>query len=440
MARSRSASSRVHRHSRVPRVVLGIVYLAALSGLILWEYHDRLDLGSGCDAADAEARPAFFTYPYRWFLEWSHGDSATQVSVVAIPNDLENIQRNVCLGRGYLADVLRAVAFQHPAEIVLDKYFGASACSEDAQSTEDLRNVVQSLQVPVVVGESTDLAETERSGSCLVRKPQLDFRSPNVHHGLTRLNAQNEKVPLAWRVRDAESGDSAAKVYDIGSLAWTAVTAYDPNYTQRERIRSLKDINRHPYANLEVELPRETSSDLLCDTGTVDMRHRWGLSCSDAARRVSMLGRVVVIGSEQDVDRRFALGQRMWGMDLQARYIQALLSGNYLRATPSWLDFLLFCTFIFVIEGLPTILEAFRPHWKKHRLFSKAFQRRRYVWVGFWTVATIVITSAVALVFGFLPPLILFGDIVLVAVTRLLFFAAESTEVPFLHQSTKGAS
>jgi hypothetical protein len=43
-----------------------------------------------------------------------------------------------------------------------------------------------------------------------------------------------------------------------------------------------------------------------------------------------------------------------------------------------------------------------------------------------------------ALAVGYLPPLAVFGDIVLVVVTRVLFFATETTEEPFLHPHSKG--
>jgi hypothetical protein len=94
---------------------------------------------------------------------------------------------------------------------------------------------------------------------------------------------------------------------------------------------------------------------------------------------------------------------------------------------------LTFAAFIFIIEGVPTLLEAFRPGWKKIRFLSRAYPRRRYAWVIFWAIATVLLASLLCLALGYLPPLVVFGDIWFVAITRLLFFVAESTETPFLH-------
>jgi uncharacterized membrane protein YphA (DoxX/SURF4 family) len=460
MPRPRASSSKpshkgppppLHPRALVLRLVLGVVYLVALSGLIVWEYRDHLDLGSSCQSADTAAKPAFYTYPYRRFLDWAHADSASEVSVVAIPSNLEDIQNNVCLARSYLADMLRSIALQHPAEIVIDKFYGPTACVSSPQSTAELLSVVQSLSVPVIIGESTNKTDTQVDGSCLVRKPQLDFQASNVRHGLTRVNVDSEKVPLQWSVLPSEPATPAAAPaqphpQDLDSLSWAAVKAYDPAFAQRPRIQALIDTGRHPYAKLTVDLPRETSTDLLCDAGTPAMRQRWSIACPGPGHRINLLGRVVVIGAEEESDRRTTLGMDLWGVDLQARYIQAMLSGSYLRSLPLWVSFSLFAGFIFIIEGLPTLMEAFRPHWRNHPLFSRAFQRRRYVWVLFWSVIVIVLSTVIALALGYLPPLAVFGDIFLVVVTRLLFFAAESTETPFLHPTdshpahSKGAS
>jgi len=46
--------------------------------------------------------------------------------------------------------------------------------------------------------------------------------------------------------------------------------------------------------------------------------------------------------------------------------------------------------------------------------------------------------TVLALALGYLPPLVVFGDICLVAITRLLLFAAESTGSPLIQPNKKG--
>jgi hypothetical protein len=413
---------------------MGAFYFIALSSLMIWEYRDRLDpLTTHCEAADSDAKSAVYSYPYKHLLRWAPGVHAAQVSIIAIPADLADIQGNICEARAYFADLVQSIATQHPAEVVLDKFYGPTSCTSSPESTHALVAAVQSFPGPVVIGESTNKAVAETDGACLVRKPQLDFASPNVHHGLTRLNFETEKIPLQWSILPSGEVTKATKSQDVDSLSWTAVKAYDPAIAQRPRIQDLIDTGRHPYANLGFILPRQTSTNLLCDLGTSDMRKRWSLTCTDPIQHLDLSGKIVVIGSEDEKDLREVLGAPMYGFDTQARYIQALLSRSYLRALPFSAALLTFAAFIFIIEGVPTLLEAFRPGWKKIRFLSRAYPRRRYAWVIFWAIATVLLASLLCLALGYLPPLVVFGDIWFVAITRLLFFVAESTETPFLH-------
>ena len=413
---------------------MGVFYLIALSGLMVWEYRDRLDaLTPRCDAMDSAPKSAAYSEPYKHLVKWAPSVGATQVSIIAVPSDLADIQSNICEARAYFADLLNSITTQHPAEIVLDKFYGPSSCTSSPESTHALIAAVQSFPGPVIVGESTNKADAKTDGACLVRKPQLDFASPNVHHGLTRVNSETEKIPLQWSVLPSGELTRSTKSQDVDSLAWTAIEAYDPAFTQRPRIQNLIDTGLHPYANLGFTLPRQTSTNLLCAIGTPEMQKRWSLTCTEPVQHLDLTGKIVVIGSEDEIDRREILGTQMYGFDTQARYIQALLSGSYLRALPFLGALLTFAAFIFIIEGVPTLLEAFRPSWKKIRFLSRAFPRRRYAWVVFWAITTVLLASVLCLALGYLPPLVVFGDIWFVAITRLLFFAAESTETPFLH-------
>jgi hypothetical protein len=420
---------------------MGVFYLIAISSLMVWEYRDHLDtLASHCETADSDTKSAVYSEPYKHLLHWTTRPGTPQVSIIAIPSDLADIQGNICEARSYMADLLRSIAPRHPAEVVLDKFYGPSSCTSSPEATQALIAAVQSFPAPVVLGESTAKAESEIDGACLVRKPQLDFHSPNVHHGLTRINFETEKVPLQWSVLPSGDLPSTAKSQIADSLAWTAVQAYDPAFAQRPRIQSLIDTGRHPYANLDITLPRQTSTNLLCASATPEMKQRWSLTCTGPIEHLDLAGKIVLIGSEDEADRREVLGTRMYGFDMQARYIQVLLSGSYLRSLPFFAGLLTFACFIFIIEGVPTLLEAFRPSWRKIRFLSRAFPRRRYVWVIFWAIATVILASLLCLAFGYLPPLVVFGDIWFVAITRLLFFAAESTETPFLHSSHQEGS
>jgi CHASE2 domain len=449
-AQTSHSSSPPDLAGRVRRILLGLLYLTALSLLIVWEYRERLDvLSSDCELRD-QVKSSTYNRPYERFLDWASSGAVAHVVTLAIPSDLEEVQQNLCLGREYMADVLRALAPHNPSVVVIDKFYSAGSCASAPASTQDLIRAVETLKVPVVIGESTRGLEHEVANSCLVRTSQLDFRAPNVSHGLTRVNSELERLPLRWLVLSSaaeqgspsSSSEPAASSGDIpkaefgDSLSFAAVKAYDPAFAAQRKINELVLRDDHAYANLAIDIPKITTTQLLCAADDDSIRKKWSLSCSPQAALPNLTGRVVVVGSETSVDEKLVLGKHIWGFELQARYIETLLSGDYLGFLPIWSGLVVFALFVFLIEGLPTILIARRPRWRKLPLVRYAYPHRRYLWVVFWAIAIIAVSAFVTLALRYLPPLLVYGDILLVAVTRLLFFLAESAEDPFLHAHT----
>jgi class 3 adenylate cyclase len=417
------------------KLLLGAVYLLPLAGLIAWEHRDHLaEFTSSCDRPPDITHSDLYAVPYTFFLSRANGDGVSSVSLVGIPVDLTDIQSNVCQGRLYIADLLRSIAAQHPAEIVIDKFFGPTTCKEFPQSDAELRAAVQSISVPIVVGESTDLADSERDGTCLVRRPQLDFASSNVHRGLTRLYSELDKIPLWWDLLSPGAPSTATNAPDTvtrsDTLSWTAVKTFDPDFAERPRMRALVDSPTDTFANLNLELPRETSTQVLCSVGTPEMRSRWATDCSGPPSTAPLAGKIVLIGSEDPSDQKIVLGSKVWGYDLQGRYMQALLSGAYVRELPAWVIYVLFGGFLVLMEVVPAALRTFFPRLRDHLLLRAAYRRKRYLWVVFWTLAFLCLTSLICLGAGYLPPLAVFGDIGIIVLARLLFFAAGSSEAP----------
>jgi CHASE2 domain-containing sensor protein len=441
----------LRRNQRLRQILLGVLYLSALSVLILWEYRERLEvnLSPECDLRDQgdQEKAGLYSYAYSGLLNWTASGAAGHVVTVAIPDGLKEVQNNLCLGRGYMADVLQALAAQNPAVVVVDKFYSESTCASQPATTKSLVDAVRSLKMPVIIGESSNGIEAAISSACLVRKPKLEFDAPNVHYGLTRLNNQQERIPLTWLILPSipeVDGHAPLTEREVGipanavpvfadSLTLAAVKAYDPPFASQRSIQQLIQRDDHAYANLSVTPPHTSTTALMCATNDQAMQQRWSVTCDGKPTLPNMAGRIVVVGAETSTDEKMVVGKRIWGFQLQAAYMEALLSGNYLRYLPLAAGFSLFALFIFLIEGLPTILLARRPRWKKKFFIRHAYPTRRYFWVIVCTGATILGSAVLCLALRYLPPLLVYGDILLVAVTRLLFFIAESAEHPFLH-------
>ncbi len=427
-----------HRRQRLRRILLGVLYLSALSLLIVWEYRERLEvLSSECTLRD-QVKSSLYNRPYEKFLAWAAAGASHHVITLAIPEDLEDVQKNLCLGRSYMANVLRTLATQGPAVVVIDKFYSAGTCATEPSTTRDLIAAVRALTVPVIIAESTTGLESKVASSCLVRKPQLDFGAPNVIHAVARLNSEPERLPLRWLVlasapkeKSPAAPEPQAEFAD--SLSFAAAKAFDPALVNRRSIAQLIAQDDHAYADIATEVPNISTTQLLCSAADDATRRKWSPDCASQPPIQNLRGQVVVLGAENTSDEKIVLDKHIWGFVLQARYMDDFLSGSYLRYLPITGGFALFALFIFLIEGLPTILLARRPQWRERPLLRYAYSQRRFLWVIFWTVTVIVLSALLTLSLRYLPPLLVYGDILLVAVTRLLFFIAESAEHPFLH-------
>jgi len=406
---------------------------------VVWEYRDRFEaLSSECGLTD-QTKSNFYNLPYERILNWASPSGRGHVAILAIPADLEEIQKNLCLGREYMSDVLRALAAHEPSVVAIDKFYSAGTCASSPASTEDMIRAVAALKAPVVIGESTNGLEHEVESSCLVRKTQLDFGAANVRHGLTRINDEPERLPLRWLVlssapeEGSSSGADVPRVEFADTLSFAAVKAYDPGFANQEKIRRLVLRDDHAYANLSMQLPRMSTTQLLCSTKDEALYRKWSLSCAGQRPFPDVAGKIVVIGAETTAEQKVVLDQRIWGFELQGRYMEALLSGGYLGYLPIWWGLFVFSLFIFLMEAVPAILKARRPGWGALPLVHYAYSQRRYFWIVFSASSVIVVSAFAILALGYLPPLLVYGDILLVAVTHLLIYLAESTEHPFVH-------
>ena len=283
-------------------MVRGLIYVFFLALVIFMDSREQLELiHSSCYAPSGDTTPPFYDSIYAGVLNFASYDSSSQVSVIAIKAELEDIQQNLCRERSYMADLVTALATQHPSVIVVDKYFSPNACAQNPDSTRKLIEAIRSLRVPVIVGESTDIASEEVDESCLVQKPQLDFSSSNVHSGLLRLNANREQIPLSWPVLPRQPSVPGLHSKSKRSLSLVAVSVAAPQLVTGRSFQPLLSGARQPYARIGPALPQETSTDLLCDAGTTEMWKRWSLHCSPARQKADLLGKVVVIGAENEL-------------------------------------------------------------------------------------------------------------------------------------------
>lgn len=372
---------------RARRIFSRVAYAVVALLLIAWEVQEgHLYQSNSCDLrTTASSESPLMTPLYRRVLAMANMKDSQQVSLVAIEAQLAEVQANVCLARGFTADLLQAVAAQGPAVIAIDKFYGKSSCAPGDPDTAKLLKTIASLKVPVVVGASTHNSEQNNLTSCLVLTDQLfvpvaggrgttaEAGGAVVHTGLTRLNEDPLKIPLVWPVF-ATDGDSKIANDDSGnSLPLVTTQLANPSLTSTKNFQNLINSPQQPYANVNDPLEEQTATNLLCAAGSSDAVKRWGLNCTGHVKPVDLKGKVVVIGAQSSTDSYSVMDRDMYGFELQAHYIAALLGGAYLRdISAAWLLLplaLYYCISELLLPYMEIHKEPVKPLWHiKHAI------------------------------------------------------------------------
>ena len=437
----------VRRRSQLA-VARALLFFFLFLGLeILFEHrHELGPHNSSCEAVHADETPWLYEsiYPRLSRLLLQKPPSG-KVAIVSIPKDLSEVQ-NVCRGRAYLATLIDLIRLQKPAAIVLDKYFSQGACGLDQteiQESEALQTAVQKSMaenVQVIAGEATEPAGHEERGSCLVQTAEYRFfrTLDNNHYGLTKLNANREQLPLRWLVFGQRSSTQFGSEEQPqaqfvpppipmprDSLALAAAKIVFPSALDNPHFRAVFLQPRQPYAQLDLTFNNVSTSELIC---------RRGPNCGSASPAdpsayfakgklpFSVEKSVVIIGSQSSSDRWLVLGKRFWGYELQAAYLDALLSDRFLSAIPGSWTVGLSVIFLFFLEAIPAIGEYLHS---EKRLHLPAAIRRPEFWLGIWSVIFFVLVAVFCVSQKYLPPLsVLLGVLVIVA-ARGLYYCME---------------
>lgn len=352
-----------------------------------------LGFGNRCAASDPALAHDRLPLLYTRLMQWSSRPAHKDVSIVYIPLELASVQQNVCTARNYLAEVLTAIGRERPALIVVDKYFGNTACAPDDPNTQKLVSTIRGLPFPVIAGLASHQGSPAlaAAGACLVEEPRLEgLTGPNLSFGLLRPNSDLAKIPLRWKVAVADGTLPSAGPED--TLALRAFSTFAPEMVRKTEIKKALASDRAPYASLLGDLPCQSTTDLLNHRSPSDPK------CADNQVPNPILGRVVLVGARSTNDQATVLGRPFWGYELQAYYIDALLTGGYLLAPPLVPSVVTYIVY-FLLNAL-----LFPPEGKKARDSWWSWWRSTSARLIFLAVLTIACIAAFLLLHC-IPPL-----------------------------------
>lgn len=353
----------------VPRLIRSkraILYLLLALGALFLETEDLILNGLGLGECDQVTLPVRMLY--QRFTTLGHISRSHRVWIVSFSPEQVPVTDDPCSKRAFVAALLRRLSQFSPAAVAIDFWYPPGRCMEGSghDLSQELVDALQSTPFPVVLGaESSSWNELESRPAALSalekkgfsHRDQLlsavdpallpaAFGSGNVHSGLARLNCDNRRIPLEWRVYPeqelkASAAPATAKTlsYETASLVETGILppGNDHPFTGL--------LNEQAFTTLKKGSPQLNAEALLCrsNVGGAAARMRDWSACpgADPALFAALRGSVILIGEKYDPpnDWHDSVLGRVPGYVLHANYIDALLVDFYFTPLPVALEF-----------------------------------------------------------------------------------------------------
>jgi hypothetical protein len=325
------------------------------------------------DARISAVRTSIFvaSRAYQWLVTHARAPMVRRTVLVEINSerDIPDVSaRDVCGEREFLAALLDRIDQADPAVIVIDKYFGANTCKDDARTITFRETVMRIRQKRhVIVGLLTK--EHEGGGQPGLPSDYIeDFlrldSSPD--QGIVNIAEDNRKLALDWTVLAAGEIGNHHTVVTEPTISLVAALAADSKLLSKDRrLAHFIETKEQPFiAFLGKERWQEVSahfyaSEILCGT-PLGRDQNWHQCLHDVTVPKALSHQIVVIGETDPNggDMHETVVGRAAGFYLQANYIEALLDSQILASSGIVLE----CTVGFFFLLLLKIILLFREN------------------------------------------------------------------------------
>lgn len=303
--------------------------------LVVLENHDLPSHIEECLGTDDRVSSLAAT-SYRWLISFSTflspNDESVRILSLTSGEEPDEILFNVCPQRHFIAKLITKLKNDHVTVIAVDKRYSENACVSDPAADKELVAAAQSdSYTKIVIGVDADVAPrqdqkmVERRRTCFRTRHHLQFS--NVKYGLIRFDRDTRRVPLSWPTLDTTQ--------PFPSLSLVTAESKNPFITTRPRLkRILADVeNMHiesaanPFARLYPAGMIDSFSAIKALCGSTSNATTDWRNCSTEADDSNQLsGTIVMIGDHSAADKHDSVLGPMYGVDLHANYVAALLS------------------------------------------------------------------------------------------------------------------
>jgi hypothetical protein len=254
-----------------------------------------------------------------------------KVLLVTLTGGIEpdEILTRLCSQRFFTSRLIRRLNELGAAVIALDKQYGVTTCQatpEERKQTDALADAIRASRAVVTRGLPTALVTEENVHGkrvCLRGQSTLELPVPTQNSGVIRLDADTRRTPLVWTVLKPQGTDGE----QMETLALVTARAADASALATRRLRKALERGEQPFSTM-VHIPQFSAVQILCgrdSSQSTDWR-----ACRSTEAWPEMNGAVLVIGDHNgENDRHATVGGYIYGVDLQANYIAALLDQRY---------------------------------------------------------------------------------------------------------------
>jgi CHASE2 domain-containing sensor protein len=327
--------------------------------VLIFHEETRFESEKNCPGEEIP-RSQLFSADYKLVTSFSsfHDPNDQLVRIVTLVGGTEPeevLSSDVCVQREFLAKLVRKLKLSGSSIIVIDKRFSDSTCANQTKGTDDLIKAVAEGGSRVVIGLGTSFVPRSQwktlgtRVTCMTADSTVKFKEAKL--GLIRIDSDTRRVALDWPV----FADAKEPPKLMPTLALLAAEEVNPNVTRRKRLASILNSGKPPFSFFN---PRNTFNKysalaLLCGTAATPSTP-WR-NCTEAPDTLSteLQGKIAVIGEYSSSDEHETVLGSMYGVDLQANYIAALLSDDVYIAVGDSLSNTLYATFWFlVVQGI----------------------------------------------------------------------------------------
>lgn len=282
---------------------------------------------------------------YRMLVKYGIPEQALSQKVMLVTigsAEPADIKSDPCAQRLFVANLVERLKRLNVSVIALDKFYDAATCPPDGEATKALFAALSGTSPVTTLAQRTQIVPKRQRAHpqvCLRLRPGLTFGLPETNLGVARLDTDTRRIPLKWPlIVNGKNQPPSAE-----SFAFVTARAANKAAVETPLLRRALRKTQQPYSTT-VKIESYSALDILCGKNTTVAHWR---ECKRTEPVEGMNGAIVVIGDhigEEDIhpamrsaededketDEQVAAPEGLlYGVDLQANYIAALLDKRY---------------------------------------------------------------------------------------------------------------